>query len=69
MSNGIEGMGLREAIRLSRKPPEGRAFRIWHVRRDPEMMAAILRAMCCACPSSWCSPRLRSICMGRFLGG
>lgn len=41
MSNGIDGMGLREAIRLSRKPPEGRAFRIWHVRRDPEMMAAI----------------------------
>jgi mannosyltransferase len=34
-------MGLREAIRLSRKPPAGRAFRIWHVRRDPEMMAAI----------------------------
>ena len=41
MSNGIDGMGLREAIRLSRKPPEGRAFRIWHVRRDPEMMASI----------------------------
>lgn len=41
MSNGIDGMALREAIRLSRKPPEGRAFRIWHVRRDPEMMAAI----------------------------
>ena len=41
MSNGIDGMTLREAIRLSRKPPVGRAFRIWHVRRDPEMMAAI----------------------------
>lgn len=41
MSNGIDGMTLREAIRLSRKPPEGRSFRIWHVRRDPEMMAAI----------------------------
>ena len=41
MSNGIDGMTLREAIKLSRKPPEGRAFRIWHVRRDPEMMAAI----------------------------
>ena len=41
MSNGLDGMTLREAIRLSRKPPEGRSFRIWHVRRDPEMMAAI----------------------------
>eukprot|EP01034_Spumella_vulgaris_P028732 gene28732-35645_t len=41
MSNGIDGMSLREAIKISRKPPEGRAFRIWHVRRDPEMMAAI----------------------------
>jgi mannosyltransferase len=41
MSNGIEGMTLVQAIELSRKPPVGRAFRIWHVRRDPEMMAAI----------------------------
>ena len=41
MSNGIEGMTLRKAISLSRQPPAGRAFRIWHVRRDPEMMAAI----------------------------
>jgi mannosyltransferase len=41
MSNGVDGMTLRQAIQLSRKPPVGRAFRIWHVRRDPEMMAAI----------------------------
>jgi mannosyltransferase len=41
MSNGIDGMTLGQAIALSRKPPKGRAFRIWHVRRDPEMMAAI----------------------------
>jgi len=41
MSNGIDGMTLRQAIELSRKPPTGRPFRIWHVRRDPEMMAAI----------------------------
>ena len=34
-------MTLRKAISLSRQPPAGRAFRIWHVRRDPEMMAAI----------------------------
>jgi mannosyltransferase len=41
MSNGVDGMSLGQAIQLSRKPPLGRAFRIWHVRRDPEMMAAI----------------------------
>lgn len=41
MSNGIDGMTLGQAIALSRKPPAGRPFRIWHVRRDPEMMAAI----------------------------
>lgn len=41
MSNGIDGMTLGQAIELSRKPPAGRAYRIWHVRRDPEMMAAI----------------------------
>ena len=41
MSNGLPGMRLSEAIALSRKPPAGRPFRIWHVRRDPEMMAGI----------------------------
>ena len=41
LSNGVPGMTLREAIRLSRKPPAGRAFRIWHVRRDHEMMAGL----------------------------
>lgn len=41
MSNGVPGMTLKEAIRLSRRPPANRPFRIWHVRRDPEMMAAI----------------------------
>lgn len=41
MSNGIQGMSLREAFALSRQPPADRPFRIWHVRRDPEMMAAI----------------------------
>ncbi len=34
-------LGTVEAIRISRKPlPDGRP-RIWHVRRDPEMMLAI----------------------------
>ncbi|MEY4882346.1 MAG: D-inositol 3-phosphate glycosyltransferase [Pseudomonadota bacterium] len=41
MSNGVPGMTLRQAIRLSSKPPAGRRFRIWHVRRDHEMMAGL----------------------------
>lgn len=41
MSNGIDGMTLGQAMALSRQPPAARPFRIWHVRRDPEMMAAI----------------------------
>jgi mannosyltransferase len=41
LSNGVPGMTLKEAIRLSRKPPAGRPFRIWHVRRDHEMAAGL----------------------------
>lgn len=41
LSNGVPGMSLGEAIRLSRKPPGGRPFRIWHVRRDHEMVAGL----------------------------
>ena len=41
LSNGVPGMTLKAAIRLSRKPSEGRPFRIWHVRRDHEMMAGL----------------------------
>lgn len=40
-SNGVPAITLKEAIRLSRKPPAGRKFRIWHVRRDHEMMAGL----------------------------
>jgi mannosyltransferase len=40
-SNGVPGMTLGQAIRLSRKAPAGRPFRIWHVRRDHEMMAGL----------------------------
>lgn len=40
-SNGVRGMTLREAIRVSGRPPAGRPFRIWHVRRDHEMMAGL----------------------------
>lgn len=41
LSNGVPGMTLKQAIRLSRKPPAGRKFRIWHVRRDHEMAAGL----------------------------
>lgn len=41
LSNGIRGMTLYEAIRLSMKPPARHRFRIWHVRRDQEMLAGL----------------------------
>ena len=41
LSNGVYGMTLKQAIRLSKRPPAGRTFRIWHVRRDHEMMAGL----------------------------
>ncbi len=40
-SNGVVGMRLGDAIRVSRRPPPGRPFRIWHVRRDHEMLAGL----------------------------
>lgn len=39
---GLEPISLRQALRLSRTPPAGRPFVIWHVRRNNEMLAAIL---------------------------
>ena len=41
LSNGVVGLTLREAIRLSKQAPKDRPFRIWHVRRDHEMMAGL----------------------------
>ncbi len=41
LSNGVTGMSLKQAIALSREAPQDRAFRIWHVRRDHEMMAGL----------------------------
>lgn len=41
MSNGVQGMTLGEAIAVSRRAPADRPFRIWHVRRDHEMMAGL----------------------------
>ena len=34
-------IGLSEAFRLSRFPPAGKPFSIWHVRRNNEMRAAL----------------------------
>jgi mannosyltransferase len=34
-------MTAGQAIAVSRQPPPGQTFRIWHVRRDPEMMLGI----------------------------
>ena len=42
LSNGVVGMTAGQAMALSRQPPPGRAFRIWHGRRDPEMMLVLL---------------------------
>lgn len=41
LPHGMPGMALREAIALSRQAPAGRPFRIWHVRRDHEMIAGL----------------------------
>jgi mannosyltransferase len=41
LSNGVPGMSLGQAISCSRQAPQERPFRIWHVRRDPEMMAGL----------------------------
>ncbi|MCY0147971.1 glycosyltransferase family 4 protein [Hoeflea sp. G2-23] len=36
-----EPLSWRHALMLSRAPPPGRPFHIWHVRRNPEMRAGI----------------------------
>ena len=41
LSNGVPGLSWRQAIEVSRRAPAGRPFRIWHVRRDHEMMLGL----------------------------
>ena len=36
-----EPVSFWQAVQMSRSPPPGRAFHIWHVRRNPEMQAGI----------------------------
>lgn len=40
-SNGVPGMTLRQAIEVSKRAPADHPFRIWHVRRDHEMVAGL----------------------------
>ncbi len=41
LPNCDEPISKREAIKLSKLKPQGKPFAIWHVRRNPEMRAAI----------------------------
>ncbi len=42
LPNGIVSISFFEALRISKQAlPQGKLFRIWHVRRDPEMIRAI----------------------------
>jgi mannosyltransferase len=43
LPNGIASISYLEALRISKQAlPNGKRFRVWHVRRDPEMIRAIL---------------------------
>jgi mannosyltransferase len=39
---GVPKLRLREVVRLRRSLPPGRPFRIWHARRNDEMIAGLL---------------------------
>jgi mannosyltransferase len=42
LPNGIPAIGFWQAVAISKQAvPNNKAFRIWHVRRDPEMIRAI----------------------------
>jgi mannosyltransferase len=42
LPNGIASIKFWDAVRISKQPlTSGKRFRIWHVRRDPEMIRAI----------------------------
>lgn len=41
LPHGVPGLTLKQAIALSRQPPAGRPLRLWHVRRDHEMVAGL----------------------------
>ena len=41
LPGGPDPISYRDAVKLSRTPPPGKPFTIWHVRRNPEMRVAI----------------------------
>jgi len=41
LPGGLDPVSFWQAVRLSRRPPSGKKFHIWHVRRNPEMWAGI----------------------------
>lgn len=41
LPGGPDPVSFWQAVHLSRRPPVGRKFHIWHVRRNPEMWAGI----------------------------
>jgi mannosyltransferase len=41
-AKGVPTLSLREVVRLRRSLPPGRPFRIWHARRNDEMIAGLL---------------------------
>src|SRR5208337_3214864 len=40
--DGIEGLSLSDLVRLRFRPPKGRAARIWHARRNTEMLLGLV---------------------------
>lgn len=42
MPNEVQPITLTQALRISRKPPKNRSFRIWHLRRNNEMLVGII---------------------------
>lgn len=42
MPNGIKPITIFEALKVCRKPPADKAFRIWHVRRNNEMLLGVI---------------------------
>ncbi len=42
MPNGVQPITLMQALKISRKPAKNRSFRIWHLRRNNEMLVGII---------------------------
>ncbi|NVK02310.1 MAG: glycosyltransferase family 4 protein [Oceanospirillaceae bacterium] len=42
MPNGIEPISVMKALKISLRPPKDRPFRIWHLRRNNEMLLGVI---------------------------